>query len=274
MQAFIRRSPLRTHRLPIALRILLAPPGVTFDPRRRIEVDVLSGKLLYFTTWTRREIAEAQVRLLVISGIFQPSGIGKRSQRNGKLQAVAFAKQRFGFRCDFALERRQVMFGKMNVIQVLDLRNGADQVANGLDGAVARLLDVTDHPRIEKFVQLPKALFVFLIVPGDPESGAFYVYDRCSRVWYWVDFDDEKFGGYSVGDFERLVRECRFLDIVERPNLLVDKDGWIVEPGSETSATRSNCRNRRDLRRFHRERMPSRRPSMVCSGCRRHSTQP
>ena len=33
-----------------------------------------------------------------------------------------------------------------------------------------------------------------------------------------MDFDDEKFGGYTVDDFDRLVRECRFLDIVERPN--------------------------------------------------------
>jgi hypothetical protein len=123
------------------------------------------------------------------------------------------------------------MFGKMNVIQVLDLRNAADEVANSSDGAVARLLDVTDHPKIEKWVQLPKALFVFLVVPGDPESGAFYVYDRHTWVWYWVDFDDEKFGGYSVSDFDRLVRECRFLDLVEQPRLLTGQAPWIVTPG-------------------------------------------
>jgi hypothetical protein len=123
------------------------------------------------------------------------------------------------------------MFGTMNVIPVLDLRNAPAGVANSSDGAVARLLDVTDHPKIEKWVQFPKALFVFLVVPGDPESGAFYVYDRRSGIWFWVDFDDDKFGGYSVGDFDRLVRECRFLDVVERPHLLTAKNRWIVEPG-------------------------------------------
>lgn len=123
------------------------------------------------------------------------------------------------------------MFGRMNVIRVLDLRNAPAEVGRSSDGAVARLLDATDHPRIEKWVQLPKALFVFLVVPGDPESGAFYVYDRRSKAWFWLDFDDDKFGGYTVGDFDRLVRECRFLDIVERPDLLVGKDWWIVEPG-------------------------------------------
>ncbi len=124
------------------------------------------------------------------------------------------------------------MFGRMNVIPVLDLRNAPAEVAYCSEGAVARLLDVTDHPKIEKWVQFPMALFVFLVVPGDPESGAFYVYDRHSRVWYWVDFDDEKFGGYSVRDFDRLVRECRFLDIVERPDLLAGRDRWTVELGS------------------------------------------
>jgi hypothetical protein len=124
------------------------------------------------------------------------------------------------------------MFGRMNVIQVLDLRNAPAGVANCSEGAVARLLDVTDHPKIEKWVQFPKALFVFLVVPGDSESGAFYVYDRRARVWYWVDFDDEKFGGYTVSDFDRLVRECRFLDLVEQPRLLTEKETWIVTDGS------------------------------------------
>jgi hypothetical protein len=123
------------------------------------------------------------------------------------------------------------MFGKMNVIPVADLQNAPDDVARCSDGAVKRLLDVTEHPKIEKWVQFPKALFVFLVVPGDPESGAFYVYDRRVRIWLWVDFDDEKFGGYTVSDFDRLVRECRFLEIVERPDLLAGKNRWIVEPG-------------------------------------------
>ena len=123
------------------------------------------------------------------------------------------------------------MFGKMNVIPVVDLRSAPDDVGRCSDGAVARLLDVSEHPTIAKWVQFPKALLVFLIVPGAPESGAFYVYDRRARVWFWVDFDDEKFGGYTVSDFDRLVRECRFLDIVERPHLLAGKNRWMVRPG-------------------------------------------
>jgi len=124
------------------------------------------------------------------------------------------------------------MFGKMNVIPVLDLQNRLTHVANSTEEALARLLDVTDHPKIEKWVQFPKALFLFLVMPEDPDSGAFYLYDRRSQVWLWLDFDDDKFGGYTVSDFDCLVRECHFLDVVERPHLLTQRSDWIVEAGS------------------------------------------
>jgi hypothetical protein len=123
------------------------------------------------------------------------------------------------------------MFGEMNAIPIADLRHTPEEVGCSVDGAVARLLEVTEHPTIAKWVQFPKALLVFLIVPGDPESGAFYIYDRRARIWFWVDFDDEKFGGYAVSDFDRLVRECRFLDIVEHPQLLQSQEHWVVQPG-------------------------------------------
>ena len=135
------------------------------------------------------------------------------------------------------------MFGTMNAIPLLDLRNAPADVANSADRAVARLLDVTDHPRIERWIQFPRAVFVFLVVAGDPESGAFYVYDRQSKVWYWIDFDDEKFGGYAVGDLDRLIRECHFYDVVERPGLLVREDGWIVELGARPRSGRLAGKN-------------------------------
>jgi hypothetical protein len=129
------------------------------------------------------------------------------------------------------------MFGRMNVVPMLDLRNAPNDVASCSDGAVAQLLEVTDHPKIEKWVQFPKALFVFVVVPDDLESGAFYVYDRRSKIWFWVDFEDDKFGGYAVSDFDRLLRECRFLDIVEHPDLLVGKNRWIITPGLRPQRT-------------------------------------
>lgn len=124
------------------------------------------------------------------------------------------------------------MFGKMNVVPIVDLRNAPEDVGGSLEAAVAKLLAVTEQPAIQKWVQFPRALLVFLVIPGDAESGAFYVYDRRSRIWFWVDFEDEKFGGYNVTDFERLVRDCRFLDIAERPHLLRRRGRWMIQPGA------------------------------------------
>lgn len=125
------------------------------------------------------------------------------------------------------------MFGQMNVVPILDLRRAAEDVGSSVDSAVARLLEVTDYPTIAKWIQMPRAVFVFLVVAGDPESGAFYVYDRRSQVWFWVDFDDDKFGGYNVDDFERLVRECRFLDVIEQPQQLSSPIAWRIRPGAD-----------------------------------------
>jgi hypothetical protein len=124
------------------------------------------------------------------------------------------------------------MFGQMNVVPILDLRTIAEESGRSVDNALARLLEVTDQPKIEKWVQLPQAVFVFLLVAGDPESGAFYVYDRRTHVWSWVDFDDNKFGGYTVDDFELLVRECRFLDLVEKPQRLTGPNRWVIRSGA------------------------------------------
>ena len=123
------------------------------------------------------------------------------------------------------------MFGQMNVESLVRLDNGPEKPAPDLDSAVARLLEVTEHPKVIRWMQFPRAVLLFLEVPGDPESGAFYVYDRKRGTWFWVDFEDDKFGGYNVGDFEQLVKKSRFLRLVEQPWLLECDGKWFVQPG-------------------------------------------
>jgi hypothetical protein len=123
------------------------------------------------------------------------------------------------------------MFGKMNAVPILNLGIGHEK-AGSLDKAVERLLALAEYPAIAKWVQFPKALLLFLVISDDAESGAFYIYDRRSKIWFWVDFEDEKFGGYNTTDFEQLVRECRFLDIVENPKLLQSRAPWVIQAGS------------------------------------------
>lgn len=117
------------------------------------------------------------------------------------------------------------MFGKVTVFFSVEVRKDEP-----LDSAVAKLLAVTDGAEIARWMEFPRALLLFVVVPGDSESGAFYVLDRKSGTWYWVDFEDEKYGGYSEADFECLMKDCHFVRLVEQPRLL-DTCRWEVRPG-------------------------------------------
>jgi hypothetical protein len=132
------------------------------------------------------------------------------------------------------------MFGQMNVEPLLRLQNDQGKPAPDLESAMARLLEVTEQPKVVRWIQFPAAVLVFLVVPHDPESGAFYVYDRKRGTWFWVDFEDNKFGGYNEADFERLVMESHFLRLVEKPWLLECDGKWFVQPGDPLRC-RFNC---------------------------------
>ncbi len=79
--------------------------------------------------------------------------------------------------------------------------------------------------------EFPASILFFVSVQGDPESGAFYVFDRKTSTWFWIDFDDQQYGGYSLSDFDRLVHEYDILSLGERPGLLKATPGWILKPG-------------------------------------------
>ena len=123
------------------------------------------------------------------------------------------------------------MFGRMMVTPVVQV--GAD--AN-LQVAIAALLHAAEHAELARWIEFPVSVLLFLVVPGDPESGAVYVLDRKNGTWYSVDFDDEQYGGYSVSQLEQLLRECQFLDLVERPGLWRAGLSWCVEPGKPPEA--------------------------------------
>ena len=118
------------------------------------------------------------------------------------------------------------MFGRMLVEPVVQLDPGVD-----LQTAVAELLKLAENVEIVRWIELPASVLLFLLVPGDPESGVAYVLDRKKGTWYAVDFEDEQFGGYSVSQLETLLKECNFLDLIERPGLWRTGLRWVVLPG-------------------------------------------
>ena len=123
------------------------------------------------------------------------------------------------------------MFGQMMISPTLQVQPDAD-----LPTAVAALLQATDQPEIVRWMEFPASVLLFLLVPGDPESGALYLLDRKKGTWYAVDFEDEQYGGYSVAQLEMLLNECNFLGLVERPGLLRTGLRWCVEPGKPPEA--------------------------------------
>ena len=123
------------------------------------------------------------------------------------------------------------MFGQMVVEPVVQLDSGVD-----LQTAIAELLKLAENVEIVRWIELPASVLLFLLVPGDPDSGAVYVLDRKKGTWYAVDFEDEQFGGYSVSQLEMLLKECNFLDLIERPGLWRSGLRWVVMPGIRPEA--------------------------------------
>jgi len=122
------------------------------------------------------------------------------------------------------------MFGRMSAMPFVRLDAGKE-----LEIAVAELLAVTDYPEIGRWIQFPRGLMLFLLVPGDNGSGAVYVYDRCDGIWYWVDFQDRNYGGYSLAELDVLLGRCYFLRLVENPRFLRNSE-WFVTPGQVPQA--------------------------------------
>jgi hypothetical protein len=117
------------------------------------------------------------------------------------------------------------MFGRMMVTPILDVGRDAD-----LEAAITSLLGATEQAEIVRWIEFPSSVLLFLLVPGDAESGAVYVLDRRKGTWYAVDFDDEQFGGYSMSQLEQLLKEWQFLDLVEPSGLWRAGLSWWVEP--------------------------------------------
>jgi hypothetical protein len=103
------------------------------------------------------------------------------------------------------------MFGRMMVTPIVQVGAGAD-----LQAAITALLRAAEQAEIVRWIEFPASVLLFLLVPGDPESGAAY--------------------GYSVSHLEQLLRECRFLDLVERPGLWRTGLSWCLEPGKAPEA--------------------------------------
>ena len=125
------------------------------------------------------------------------------------------------------------MFGHMKAQPILAVPTVSTEPA------VAALLAITENAQPVRWIEFPTSILLLVSVQADPESGAFYVFDRRTSTWFWIDFDDQQYGGYSPSDFDLLVHEYDFLSLVERPGLLRATAGWLLEP--RKSAEMADC---------------------------------
>lgn len=121
------------------------------------------------------------------------------------------------------------MFGHMKAQPIIEV-NPSTVTGEAIDALIA----ATEKAQVVRWIEFPTVILLFLVVPGDPQSGAFYVFDRRTNTWLWVDFEDDQYGGYTASDFDLLVREYDFLSLVERPGLLRADSGWLLEPGKQS----------------------------------------
>ena len=65
------------------------------------------------------------------------------------------------------------MFGRMMVTPIAQVGTDAD-----LQTAISSLLRAAEQADIVRWIEFPNSVLLFLLVPGDPESGAVYILDR------------------------------------------------------------------------------------------------
>ncbi len=118
------------------------------------------------------------------------------------------------------------MFGRMTTQAILTVGSRCDPASS-----VRSLVEAAEQVKVVKWIEFPDSLLLFVMVPGDANSGAVYVLDRKPGVWYWIDFEDNRYGGYSLAELERLLDECSLLTLVERPGLIRSGLEWFLEEG-------------------------------------------
>jgi hypothetical protein len=93
----------------------------------------------------------------------------------------------------------------------------------------SRALAERSEAQIVRRVQFPAGALFFVLTQGDPRSGAVYVFDRRNGVFYFVVFNDQNWGGYSVAEYEELERTHRISRLAQRP--------WLLNRGRESAKT-------------------------------------
>lgn len=70
-----------------------------------------------------------------------------------------------------------------------------------------------------RWIEMPNAILLLQMVPGKPDSGAVYFYDRRQQIFYLLCFDGAD-DNLTLEDFEHLLSEYNLLRYAEQPGLV------------------------------------------------------
>ena len=91
--------------------------------------------------------------------------------------------------------------------------------AAGADKAVFAFLNWAEAVAT-RWIQHRAGILLCVAVPGDPQSGACYLYVRREGMFHCLDLPGADNGQLSSEQFDQLVRQFRLIDLARRPRKL------------------------------------------------------
>ena len=103
--------------------------------------------------------------------------------------------------------------GKMSLHRLFGITElGFRDPEANLDGLIRAFVSIGEAAAA-RWIQMPTAVLVFQVVPGDPASGAIYVYERHTQSFYMLTFEGAD-DNLSLSDFDQVLTEYQLLDCV------------------------------------------------------------
>jgi hypothetical protein len=69
-----------------------------------------------------------------------------------------------------------------------------------------------------RWIQMPRGILLLQVVPGRPDSGAIYLYDRAKQLFYMLGFDGPD-DNLTPAEFDQLFEEYQLLLYASDPSL-------------------------------------------------------
>lgn len=101
----------------------------------------------------------------------------------------------------------------------------------GADKAVFAFLNWAEAVAT-RWIQHRAGILLCVAVPGDPQSGACYLYVRREGVFHCLDLPGVDNGQLSSEQFDQLVRQFRLIDLARRPRTLYGCASSQAQPES------------------------------------------